>query len=204
MTKLGKLGACITALLLIAGCSSKPVHAGSAARVSDTLVKQSEVTSQLKETMAQIQATPSAAQAPDAGTIGQKIVNRLIITDIVDRALESLGQKVTDSEVQKLRYSVYEQYGQDVVEQQLASAQGVPMSQIDAFFRTVLAQGYIGSAILPKGTQQERSKATGQYLLKLASTLEIEVAPRYGTWDPTQLQAVGVDDKLSFAQQSAQ
>ncbi|MEI7442037.1 MAG: hypothetical protein WCK30_00575 [Actinomycetes bacterium] len=204
MTKLGKLGAGIAVLLLVAGCSSKPVHAGSAARVSDTLIKQSEVTSQLTETMAQIQLTPSAAQAPDAGTIGQKIVNRLLISEIVDRALAKLGQKVTDSEVQKLRYSVYQQYGQDVVEQQLASGQGVPLSQIDAFFRTVLAQGYIGSAALPNGTDQERSNATGQFLLQFASTLEIEVAPRYGTWDPTQLQAVGVDDKLSFAQQSAQ
>ena len=204
MTKLGKLGACIAALLLVAGCSSKPVHAGSAARVGDQLIKQALVTAQLTETMAQIKNTPATAQTPDAGTIGQKIVNRLIITDIVDRALEKLGQKVTDSEVLKLRVSVYQQYGQDVVEQQLASAQGVPLSQIDAFFRTVLAQGYIGSAVLPKGTDQERSNATGQFLLQLASTLEIEVAPRYGTWDPSQLQAVGVDNNLSFAQQSAQ
>lgn len=204
MTKLGKLGACIAALLLVAGCSSKPLIAGSAARIGDKLVKQDEVTAQLKETLAQIQNTPGTVQAPDAGALGQKIVNRLIITDIVDRGLAKVGKKISASEVSRLQYSVYAQYGQDVVEQQLASAQGVPKSQINAFFRTVLAQGYIGSAILPKGTQQERGQATGQFLLKLASTIEIQVSPRYGTWDPTQLQAAGTDDKLSFAQQATQ
>jgi len=202
--KLGKLSACVAALLLVAGCSSKPIHSGSAARVGDTLIKQSEVTAQLTETLAQIKSAPAAGPAPDTGSIGQKIVNRLIITDIVDRGLVKIGQKVTKSQVTQLRYSVYQQYGQDTVEQQLASSQGVPLSQIDAFFRTVLAQGYIGSAVLPKGTQQERTKATGEYLLQLASTLQIEVAPRYGTWDPTLLQATGVDNKLSFAQQNAQ
>ena len=204
MKKLGKLSACVAALLLVAGCSSKPIHSGSAARVGDTLIKQSEVTAQLTETLAQIKSAPAAGPAPDTGSIGQKIVNRLIIIDIVDRGLEKIGQKVTKSQVKQLRYSVYQQYGQDTVEQQLASSQGVPLSQIDAFFRTVLAQGYIGSAVLPKGTQQERTKATGEYLLQLASTLQIEVAPRYGTWDPTLLQATGVDNKLSFAQQNAQ
>ena len=204
MKKLGKLSACVAALLLVAGCSSKPIHSGSAARVGDTLIKQSEVTAQLTETLAQIKSAPAAGPAPDTGSIGQKIVNRLIITDIVDRGLVKIGQKVTKSQVTQLRYSVYQQYGQDTVEQQLASSQGVPLSQIDAFFRTVLAQGYIGSAVLPKGTQQERTKATGEYLLQLASTLQIEVAPRYGTWDPTLLQATGVDNKLSFAQQNAQ
>lgn len=204
MAKLGKLSAVIVALLLVAGCSSKPAHAGSAAQVGDTIIKQDTVTSQLTETLAQIQNTPGNMQAPEAGTIGQKIVNSLIISDVVARGLEKVGKKVTDSEVAKLRYSVYQQYGQDSVEQQLASGQGVPKSQIDAFFRTILSQGYIGSAILPEGSDQERSKATSDFLLQLASTLDIEVSPRYGTWDPTQLQASGADNSLSFAQQSPQ
>ena len=204
MTKLGKLGASIVILLLVAGCSAKPSNAGSAARVGDTIIEQDTVTSQLTETLAQIQNTPGNMQAAEAGTIGQKIVNSLIISDVVARGLKRVGKKVTNSEVAKLRYSVYQQYGQDSVEQQLASGQGVPKSQIDSFFRTILGQGYIGSAIMPKGSDQERSKATSDFLLQLASTLEIEVSPRYGTWDPTQLQASGVDNTLSFAQQSAQ
>ena len=204
MAKLGKVGASVVALLLLAGCSSKPSHAGSAARVGDTVIKQDTVTSQLTETLTQIQNNPGNLQPPNAGEIGQKIVNRLIVTDVVNRGLLKVGKKITSSEVADLRYSVYLQYGQDTVEQQLSAAQGVPKSQIDEFFRTVLAQGYIGSAILPKGSEQERSQATGQFLLQLASTLDIEVSPRYGTWDPAQLQATGADNTLSFAQQSQQ
>jgi hypothetical protein len=204
VAKLGKLSAVFAALLLIAGCSSKPVHAGAAARVGDTVIKQQTVTSQLAETIAQIKSTPGSLQATDAGSIGQKIVNRIIVADVVDRGLARVGKKITSAEVTNLRNSIYLQYGQDAVEQQLASAQGVPKSQIDEFFRTVLAQGYIGSAILPKGSEQERSQATGDFLLQLASTIEIEVSPRYGTWNPNQLQVTGADNALSFAQQSSQ
>jgi len=200
----GKIGAVLAALLLVAGCSSKPVHAGAAAQIGDTLIKQQTVTSQLNEALSQIQSTPRSMQAPDAGAIGQKIVNQLILAEVVNRALAKVGKKITPAELVQLRNSIYMQYGQDSVEQQLASSQGVPKSQIDAFFRTVLAEGYIGSALLPSGSTKERTTATSKFILQLASTLDIQVSPRYGTWDPTRLQANGVDSKLSFAQQSAQ
>jgi len=199
VAKLGKLGASIVALLLVAGCSAKPGHAGSAAIIGDKVIKQETVTSQLTETLGQIQNTPGSLQAPDAGSIGQKIVNRIIVSEVVELGLVKIKKKITSSEVAQFRDSIYLQYGQDAVEQQLASSQGVPKSEIDSFFRTLLGQGYIGSAILPEGSEQERSQATGQFLLQIGNSVEIEVSPRYGTWDPTQLQATGVDNKLSFA-----
>ena len=199
VTKLGKLSVCIGIVLLVAGCSSKPVHAGSAATIGTTVIKQQTVTTQLNEIVAETKNTPAGMQITDPGTIGQKIVNRLIIANIVDQALVQIGKKVTSSEVAKFRDQVFLQYGKESVEQQLATSQGVPKSEIDSFFRTILGQGYIGSAVMPTGTDQERSQATGNFLIQLASKTDIKVSPRYGVWNPAQLQATGFDNSMSFA-----
>jgi len=198
VAKLGKLGVVVGVLLLASGCASGPSHTGSAATVGSYVIKQDVVTNQLREVMSQISQMPATTTPPSASAVGQAIVNRLVITKIVDTALKSLKIKVTDSQIQQFKNQVYAQYGgQSSVDGQLATTQGMPASQADSVFKTYLGEGLIGSTLLPKGTSQQRNQATSQYLLMLGSATKIEVAPRYGTWDPTQLAAAGVDNALS-------
>lgn len=203
MAKLGKFSVFVGVLLLASGCASGPSHSGAAATIGSSVIKQDVVTAQLNEVMPQIAQSQSQSQTqpasppPSAATIGQAIVNRLIIAELVDRAVIQLKIKITDSQVQQFKNQVYSQYGQVPVENELATTQGLPASQVDSLFKTVLGEGLIGSAVMPNGTQQQRSQATGQYLLMVGSSTKIEVAPRYGTWDPSHLASVGTDDSLS-------
>lgn len=204
MGKLAKLSVMVGILLLIAGCSDKANQTGSAATIGNRVIKQKIVNEQLAEILNDLPENSSQQPAPDAGTIGQLVVSRLVISDLVNEALVKLDTKVTDAEVISLRDQIFLQYGQDAVIQQLATTQGVPKSQIDSFFKTILGQGYVGSALAPKGTQKQRSVAAANYLTQLAASEGVNVSPRYGTWDPQQMQAMGLDNSLSFSLSTTQ
>ncbi len=199
MGRLNKVIGAISVLALLTGCSSTPFQAGAAATVGDHVIKTKEITSQLTEIEGQLADAPAQQQAPSSAQLAQLIVNRLIATDVMEQATTNLKINIKDSEVSKLRDSIYNQYGQESVTLQLAAQQGVPQSQLDSFFRLVLTQNYIGTTLNPKGTPQKQSEAGANYLINLAKSTEVSVSPRYGVWNPSQMMAAGSDNSLSFS-----
>lgn len=204
MGRLSKVIGAISVLVLLAGCSTSPFQAGAAATVGDHVIKTKEISSQITEIEAQLAAAPAQQQTPSSAQLAQLVVNRLIATDLLEKATTNLKIKISDSEVSKLRDSIYQQYGEDAVTVQLAAQQGVPKSQLDSFFRLVLSQNYVGTTLNPNGTPQKQSEAGANYLINLAKSTDVTVSPRYGVWNPSQLSASGSDDSLSFSIASAQ
>lgn len=198
MHKLVKVFIAFLALSLISGCSNSPLLSGSAASVGGQSIKQQVITDQVQELQDQFKANPGQLTPPSAGELSQLIVNRLVYEKIISDSVAQLKIKITDSEVAQLRETIYGQYGKESVIQQLAAKQGVPATQVNSFFKMVLSQNYIGTTLEPKGTSQEQSAAASKYLAAQANQSNIEISPRYGTWNIQQMIAAGSDDSLSM------
>ena len=198
MMKLTKTIACtLLTVFALAGCSTSQSNAGSAAVVNGNVISQQTVTKQVKESIAQIAQSETQGQAPDAVLLGQQIINRLVLTELINKASTDLKINVTDAQVFEFQDSIYSQYGQDQVETQLVLTQGVPLSQLETFFGLLLREDAIAKKLKPAGTEKERNAAFSDYLYQLADESSISVSPRFGAWDAQQLKVAGSDNLLS-------
>ncbi|MBU6347150.1 MAG: SurA N-terminal domain-containing protein [Actinomycetales bacterium] len=204
MHKLTKVFTAFLATFLISGCSNSPLLSGSAASVGGQSIKQQVVTDQVKELENQFKTNPGQLSPPSAGELGQLVVNRLIYEKIISDSVSQLKIKISDSEVAQLRETIYGQYGEEPVIQQLAAKQGVPATQINSFFKMVLSQNYIGTTLEPKGSAEQQSAAASRYLANKANQSNIEISPRYGTWNIQQMIAAGSDNSLSMPASGSQ
>lgn len=175
---------------------------GSAAIVGDTVISQKTVTDQLKETLSEIAKKPNQAQGSqavkqDAGVLGQQIVNRLVLSELINAAVKDLEVKVTDAQVFRLQDEIYGQYGKDKVDYQLLTNQAIPASQVSSFFRLLLDEEAISKKLTPQGTEDQSNAAFSKYMTELAKNSRISVAPRYGAWSSDQWKVTGVDNTLS-------
>jgi len=194
----------LVSLLVLSGCSNGPSHTGAAAIVADETIAQQAVTSELKEVLDQITRSENQGQGtqagkPDAGMLGQQIVNRLVLSKLIDRALANLKLTVTDAQVFEFQDGIYSQYGKDKVDAQLLLSQAIPASQVTNFFRLVLSEEAVAKKLAPQGSEEQSNAAFSKYLMTLADQSNISVSPRYGSWSSDQLKVTGFDNALSSA-----
>ena len=187
----------LLAVVLLAGCSSKPSNAGAAAVIGQTKITQQSVTTQLEETLSEIAKSAGSGQAPTASALGQMIVNRLILTELMNQAMSKLKLTVPESKVTQMQSALNGQYGQQNVESQLLMTQGIASNQIRDYLRLYLNNVELGKALAPTAGEQQQSAAAFRYLSTLANEEGVTVSPRYGSWDATQLNVAGTDNSLS-------
>lgn len=199
MHKLTKVFTAFLATFLISGCSNSPLLSGSAASVGGQSIKQQVVTDQVKELQDQFKANPGQLSPPSSGELSQLVVSRLVREKIILDSAAQLKIKISDSEVAQFRETINKRYGDDTsLPEQLANQQAVPATQIDSFLKMFLSLSYIGSTLEPKGTPEQQSAAASSYLAGEANQSNIEISPRYGTWNIQKLMAAGSDNSLSL------
>ena len=79
--------------------------------------------------------------------------------------------------------------GQDALND-LALQSGIPISGLEATVRTNLLVTAIGEKLNPSGDAQAKGESTRVALSEYSAAIDVEVAPRYGTWDDAQLSIV--------------
>ena len=184
-------------LALLTGCSSSSSRSGVAAVVGNQEISQNTIASQLNEVKSQIQGGQPGGQLVDGAVLGQQIVNRLVLTELINQAVSDLNVSVPQSKVTKFQEGVYSQYGQKQVEQQLLTTQAIPASEVQDFFRLLLSEEAVSEKLSPTGNTDQRNAAFSKYMANLAKQSNIEVSPRYGAWDSTQFKVTGADNELS-------
>ena len=115
----------------------------------------------------------------------------------MNQAMSKLKLTVPESKVTQMQSALNEQYGQQTVESQLLMTQGIASNQIRDYLRLYLNNVELGKALAPTAGSQQQSAAAFRYLSNLADTEGVTVSPRYGSWDPTQLNVSGTDNALS-------
>lgn len=178
--------------LLLAACGGA-VAAGSAAVLGDERIPTSEVSAQLTE-LNTARGLPADAANAEATT---SIIQRLVVTNLVDQAADRLGVTVSDGAVDaELLALEANAGGREALDDALLQS-NIPPSQAVAQIRLSLLVREMGLVLDPAGDAQTQNTAVFNYVVALSDELDVTISPRFGTWDSSQLSLGPVPDDLS-------
>ena len=141
-------------------------------------------------------------QQDKPGTMDQ--VNRAIISIVItktlmERAIERENLTIDKAAVGALRRSLEKQLGGEQELIAFAATRGVPPSMIWAVLKQSVFITELGAKLIGGTDTEAQSAAANAYLKDLSKSMTIEVAPRYGAWDPSQMIAGTPVDDLSVS-----
>ncbi|MBT2491832.1 SurA N-terminal domain-containing protein [Streptomyces sp. ISL-96] len=187
-TALSLSAALLAAAPFLAACGNE-AHPGAAAVVGGGRIEVSALQAQVKDVRQAQQASPQAAQLiGSTGQLGRAKLYDLIVDKIVERAADDAGASVSRKEIQKARADAAEQAGG---EEQLAAMylqqRGVAPDQIDDALRRDVLVGKLAAKIGATNTPEGQQKVNEAFVAA-SKALDIDVNPRYGTWDDEKMQ----------------
>jgi hypothetical protein len=182
----------VVAVLGLSACD--PKEAGSAAVVGGTRITETQLDTNAREVTDRLHAI--GATIPDADALLRAQLEVLVDTTLVDEAARREGITVTQGEIDQL---VEQAGGRSTVEKQLLTQQNLwlPPGSVDDLARSVLIQRQLGQRLAPTGDATAQSDAVTKYMSDLANELGVDVSPRYGAWDNSQLHIGAPPNDLS-------
>jgi len=179
-------------VLVLAGCSSTSsgdsvlVESGQAA-VSDVFrVSQQEIADDVGLVLVGLGQPPGE---PPAG-LASATTERVVLYRLIDSFAEANGVDVTRTEVEEgLEELAAANGGQDGLREAALSA-GIPEEALERTIRTNLLVTGIGSGINPSGDIPEQLESARVALSEYSESIDVAVAPRYGTWDDQTLAII--------------
>jgi hypothetical protein len=197
--KLRLVATLILGVAVLTGCSDSPKLAGSAVVVDGKVIPASAVAERVDKVRAQIQVTdPSlVSEVPSLIQINQRAVDHFVRAALFAEAVSREGINVTDRDVAEYKAEVFEQYAQETIEAQLVSQNAVPADDLDGFMREILVQRILMEKLAPGADNQTQFLAMTEYLTALSEELGVELNPRFGKWDPSNLISTPGDQTLA-------
>ncbi|MCX4511333.1 SurA N-terminal domain-containing protein [Streptomyces sp. NBC_01619] len=188
-TALALSAALVAAAPLLAACGSE-AHPGAAAVVGGDRIEVSALQADVEDVRAAQEASPQSAQLiKDTGQLGRAKLHGMIFGRVLEQAAEKAGISVSRKEVQDARAAAAQQYGgEEQLAAMLLQQRGVAPDQIDETVReqvmlTELARALGADLSTPQGLQKVNDALTAA-----SKELDIDVNPRYGTWDDAKIQ----------------
>ena len=197
--KLRFVATLIIGVAVLTGCSDSPKLAGSAAIINGKVIPASAVADRVDKVRAQIQVTdPSlVSEVPSLVQINQRALDHFVRAALFAEAVSREGIKVTDRDVAEYKAEVFAQYAQETIEAQLVSQNAVPADDLDEFMREILVQRILMEKLAPGADTQTQFLAMTDYLTALSEELGVELNPRFGKWDPSNLISTPGDETLA-------
>ncbi|WP_028810824.1 SurA N-terminal domain-containing protein [Streptomyces flavidovirens] len=187
-TALSVTAALLAAAPFLSACGNE-AHPGAAAVVGGGRIEVAALQTQVRDVRQAQQASPQSAQLiGSTGQLGRAKLYDLIVDKIVQRAADDAGATVSRKEVQRARGEAVEQAGGA---EQLAAMylqqRGVAPDQIDAALRRDVLVGKLAAKIGATNTPEGQRKVNEAFV-DASKALDIDVNPRYGTWDDEKMQ----------------
>jgi len=197
--KLRLVATLILGVAVLSGCSDSPKLAGSAVVVNGKVISASAVAERVDKVRAQIQVTDPAliSEVPSLIQINQRAVDHFVRASLFEEAVAREGIKVTDRDVAAYRDEVFAQYSKEAIEAQLAAQNAVPADDVEGFMREIMIQRILMEKLAPGADNQTQFVAMTDYLTALSDELGVELNPRFGTWDPSNLISTPGDETLA-------
>jgi len=187
---LGAAAACIAALSM-SGCGTE-LHPGLAASVNGTPITEATIDDLLEAVCAfnEIERKKQGGTEPSQSiqTLRSSLVESLVIVEITDQAAEERGVTVSDALIDKNAAGT-------AVPSELPDDQEELLREfLQNRTEQALQQGVIGanledpSVTTADNIRQSDVSAANSYLLDYANKQDVEIAPRYGSWDGQRLE----------------
>lgn len=184
---------------VLTGCSDSPKLAGSAVVINGKVVPVTVVAERVDEIRNEIQVTDPAlmSEIPSLVQLNQRAVDHFVRALLFEEAVSREGITVTDRDVAAYRDEVFAQYSQDAVEAQLLVQNAVPAKNVDGFMYEIMVQRILMEKLAPGANNQTQFLAMADYLTALSEELGVELNPRFGKWDPSNLISIPGDETLA-------
>jgi hypothetical protein len=189
----------VLGVAVLTGCSDSPKLAGSAVVVNGKVIPASAVSERVDKVRAQIQVTdPSLiSEVPSLIQINQRAVDHFVLVSLLEEVVAREGINITDLDVAAYRDEVFTQYAKETIEAQLVSQNAVPADDVDGFMYEILVQRVLMEKLAPGADSQTQFLAMAEYLTSLSQELKVELNPRFGKWDPSNLISTPGDETLA-------
>ena len=129
--------------------------------------------------------------------ITQFTVQRLVTNLLIEQGAAMRGVTVSEADTQKFLTDAAETVGG--MDALVASAvqQGIPASELPAQVRARVVADQLGDVLAPGEDTDSKDVAVGRYLVDVAQTLNVDVNPRFGSWQAERLTVAPPPDDLS-------
>jgi len=184
----------IVASLALAGCAGLG-QAGAAADVGATQISTEALASDVAAVQEQRDVPPGTSDA----ALTLSVLQRLIITELVDQAATAQGVSVTQGEIDTARAQLEAQLGgpEAVVAAYLDT--DVPAASIPRQVELSIQVQKLGATLVPDADPEGQQQAVVQYVTGFGLQEGVEVSPRFGTWEAGALRIGPLPSDLSSA-----
>lgn len=178
------LSAAIVAAPLLTACGND-AHPGAAAVVGGQRITVSQLENRVGEVRAaQRAAVPDEAQYAQviakSGTLPRDVLYSLVLDRVLHRAAQDAGVTVTRKELQGMRGDLEDRLGgAKALEASWLQQYGIPPQRVDENLRLQLEAQKLAAKL---GTDTGKP-AFWNALAEASKKLDIDLNPRYGTWD---------------------
>ena len=178
------LSAAIVAAPLLTACGND-AHPGAAAVVGGQRITVSQLENRVGEVRAaQRAAVPDEAQYAQviakSGALPRDVLYSLVLDRVLHRAAQDAGVTVTRKELQGMRGDLEERLGgAKALEAAWLQQYGIPPQRVDENLRLQLEAQKLAAKL---GTDTSKP-AFWNALAEASKKLDIDLNPRYGTWD---------------------
>ncbi|MEV8597658.1 SurA N-terminal domain-containing protein [Streptomyces sp. NPDC052012] len=169
---------------LLTACGND-AHPGAAAVVGGERITVSQLENRVDEVRAaQRAAVPDEAQYEQAiartGSLTRDTLHGMVLDRVLERAAGDAGVSVTTREVQRMRAGLEEQAGgAEALERAWLQQYGIPPQRLDENLRLQLQAQKLAEKLGTDTSRPEFWKA----LSEAGEELDVDLNPRYGTWD---------------------
>ncbi|MFD5803550.1 MULTISPECIES: SurA N-terminal domain-containing protein [unclassified Streptomyces] len=179
---------------LLTACGND-AHPGAAAVVGDQRITVSQLENRVDEVRAaQRAAVPDDTQyqqvVAQTGTLTRDTLHGMVLDQVLHRAAQDAGVTVTRKEAQAMRAGLEEQAGgPKQLETAWLQQYGVAPERLDDNLRLQLEAQKLAESL---GTDTSRPEFW-QALSKASAKLDVDLNPRYGTWDVRKSSRVNAE-----------
>ncbi|MDI3386648.1 SurA N-terminal domain-containing protein [Streptomyces sp. B-S-A8] len=187
-TALALSAAALVAAPLLTACGDE-AHPGAAAVVGGERITVAQLQSRVQEVRAaQRSATEESGQYAQAvektGGLTRDTLQSLVLDRVLHRAATDAGVQVSRKEVQGLRGNLEKQAGgAEALEAGWLRQYNIPASRIDDSLRTEIEAQKLYSELGADPNTAQGQATFWKALAKASGALNIDLNPRYGTWD---------------------
>ncbi|MER6999284.1 SurA N-terminal domain-containing protein [Streptomyces sp. NPDC000410] len=188
-TALALSAALVAAAPLLTACGND-AHPGAAAVVGGDRIEIATLQSQVRDVRAAQRESPQSTQLiENTGLLSRAKLHGLILDRVLAHAADDAGVTVSRREIQDARAAAVRQSGgEEQLAAMLLQQRGVSPGQIDEAVREEVLLTKLAKALdADLGTPQGQQKV-GAALTTASKDLDIDVNPRYGTWDDQKIQ----------------
>lgn len=193
MTRVMRRGLVVAAMALaLTGCAGLG-EAGSAATIGDVQLSTDDLAGEVDSV--QEQRGIPAGSADAALTTG--VLQRLIITELVDQAAVAQGVVITQGEIDTATAELAAQLGGAEALETAFLDSDVPAASIPQQMELSLQVQRLGATLAPDADPAGQQQAVLLYVTGFGAEKGVAVSPRFGTWDGGALIIGPVPSDLS-------